>query len=140
MYERHRNETYQRSALIIEPVWCVVANVVDATLWSYDGQVRRSGTRHFSGGTTVYCLPAVLGNHYANVMVVGPHRRTLRYITVIMPSQHLTNWQVKLVECPQVVAELAAQPSAVSRWNSSAESRERAEQIVQLMRSQSYQH
>ncbi len=111
-----------------EPVWCVIANVVDATLWDFGGQVMRQGTRHFSGGQIVYCLPPLLGGISGSVVVVGPHRRTHRYIRVIVPGRHLTNWQVGLVDCPAVVAELRSQ------WDGTDESRALAERIVAAQR------
>jgi hypothetical protein len=83
-------------------IWCVVANV---TRHQEFGELRevRLGTRHFSPGTKVYCLPAGWGDGYEDIRVLGRHRGRHRLCELVMPSKRLTNWRAKVVYHPHVV-------------------------------------
>lgn len=111
----------------IRPIWCVVADVADATLWDQRGNVVQHGTRHFNGGETVYCSASLWGEGHASVKVVGVDRRTGRNIAVIMSAQYLTNWRVMQVDHQDVVGEF------VNQWDDSDRSRQRAEAIVEAL-------
>jgi hypothetical protein len=88
-----------------EAVWCLVANVAEFQVHGEDHEVRR-GTKHFSPNTKVYCFPSLWSDAYENVQVIGRHRGSSRLIVLIMPRKRLTNWRVKLVRHPYVVAKL----------------------------------
>lgn len=137
MNARYKNIT-MTSKTYPKSIWCVAASVVEATLWTYSGQIKRSGTRHFTSGTTVYCLPPLWQNHYENLTVLGPHRQTMRYIMVIMPANQLTDWQVIHLEYPQLIAELCGFSNTLYQWDSEQESRDHAEQLVQRLSSNAY--
>lgn len=109
-----------------EPVWCLVANVVEARNYGEEGEVR-SGTKHFPPGAKVYCFPTLWGDGYENVKVVGRHRGSHQYVTMIVRSEHLTNWRAKLVYSPEVIRRLEG------RWDASAKSKEEAENYVSWM-------
>lgn len=88
-----------------EAVWCLVANVAEFQIYGEEHEVRL-GTKHFSPNTKVYCFPSLWSDAYENVQVIGRHRGSSRLIVLIMPRKRLTNWRVKLVRHPYVVAKL----------------------------------
>jgi hypothetical protein len=122
-----RRFSSDHNQLNIRPIWCVVADVAEATLWDQRGNIIQRGTRHFIGGETVYCSASMWGNGNASVKVVGLDRRTGRSVAVIMSAQQLTNWRVMQVDRQDVVGEFTNQ------WDNSDRSRRRAEAIVEAL-------
>jgi hypothetical protein len=108
-------------------IWCVVANVVAEHPLGEDKEIRR-GTKHFSAGTKVYCYPPLWGDGYEDIKVIGRHRGSRKLVEMVMPSKWLTNWRVKTVHSPFVSARMKG------HWDSSEESRERADSIVKEVR------
>jgi hypothetical protein len=88
------------------PVWCVVANVREETPGGEGDRETRRGSKHFQPGAKVYCFPPLWGDGYQNVKVVGRHRGSHRYVTMVIDSQYLTNWRVELVYGPYVTREM----------------------------------
>lgn len=84
----------------------------------------RRGTKHFSPGAKVYCFPALWGDGYENVQVVGRHRGSHRYFKMIMSARYLTNWRADLVYSPHVIREFEG------HWDGSEKSKELAELVV----------
>ena len=109
------------------PVWCVVANVVAERPYGEGGKETRRGTKHFAPGARLYCLPPLWGDGYEKINVVGRHRGSHRYVTMVVRSRWLTNWRAALVHSPHVVAALAG------HWDGSERSKERAEALVETM-------
>lgn len=83
-------------------VWCLIGNVVDEHFYGSDKEVKH-GTKHFSPNTKVYCLPAQWGDGYENIKVIGRHRKTSRYVCMVMPSKYITNWRLQKVYRPYVL-------------------------------------
>jgi hypothetical protein len=108
-------------------IWCVVANVVAEQLAGEDREIRR-GTKHFSAGTKVYCYPPLWGDGYENIKVIGRHRGSRKLVEMVMPSKGLMNWRAKMVYSPFVLARMKG------HWDSSRESRDKADSIVEEMR------
>ena len=104
-----------------EPVWCVSA------------RVGPTGTRHYKPNGTIYVFPQT---EYGIVKVVGRHRVTQRFITVLMSARDLKDWQVSLVNCAEVLAELRTQRRPC--WDGTDASRTRAHQVVNAL--QQYHH
>lgn len=97
--------------------YCLVGNV--GGLRESEGGPASQGTKHFSQGTKVHCLPAAWGDGYERIIVVGRHRRSKRLITVIMPSKAITNWRVKSVHHPEILRRLDAGCDGVApQWRS----------------------
>jgi len=107
-------------------VWCVIANVVEERPYGEDHEMRK-GTKHFRSGAKVYCFPMMWGDGYENVRVVGRHRGSNRYVTMIIRSAWLTNWRAKVIYSPEVIRRLEG------RWDGSKKSKEMAEKIADLM-------
>mgnify|MGYP003582607755 CR=1 FL=1 len=83
-------------------VWCLVGNIVDMYNHPVNGTVQR-GTKHFSPGTKVYCLPIGWGDGYVRIRVIGKHRKTGRSVLMILETKFITNWRLQQVYHPHVL-------------------------------------
>ncbi len=106
-----------------DPIWCLVANVAQETEFGEDKQIK-SGIKHFPAGAKVYCFPGLWGDGLERIKVVGRHRGSHRYATMIVQSKHLRNWRAKLVYSPYVTKELKG------HWDGSEKSRELATKLA----------
>ena len=86
-------------------IYCLVGNIIDER---FDKNLNKTvyGTKHFSPNTKVYCFPPVWGDGYEKIKVIGRHRKSNRLITMIIPSQRVTNWRLKTVYEPFVIKEM----------------------------------
>lgn len=110
-----------------KPIWCVVGNVVEEQVRGPSGQERRSGTAHFAPGTKVFCFPPLWGDGYANIKVVGRHRGSHRYVTMIIRSAWVQNWRAELVYSPTLIDVLSY------RWNGSDDAKKLADGVAEEM-------
>ena len=110
-----------------QPVWCVVANIKKEIPFGPGGVEKRIGTKHFSPGTKVYCFQALWGDGYQRVQVIGRHRGSHRYVTMIIKSDWLTNWRVKAEYSPSLAAKLKP------HWDETPNSKRQAELIAHGM-------
>ncbi len=108
------------------PMWCLVGNIVEERPFGETHEIRR-GTKHFTPGTKVYCVPAKWGDGYENIPVVGIARKSRRLITIVMQSKRITNWRAQMVYKPAVLRRLCA---AGSKWQSQKET----EQYVKFLK------
>jgi hypothetical protein len=98
-----------------DPVWCAVANVVMERDYGPGGMEKRPGTKHFPAGAKVYILHHFWGMGGEQVTVVGRHRGSHRYVTMIISSEWLANWRAELVYSPHIIRlieELGEYPKA----------------------------
>lgn len=86
-------------------LWCLVGNIVPIHACGVEKQIR-NGTKHFSPGTKVYCFPAQWGDGYEMAIVIGIHRGSRQWVTVVMPTSQITNWRAKVVYKPAVIERL----------------------------------
>jgi hypothetical protein len=98
------------------PQWCLVGNIVDERLFGESHEVRL-GTKHFSSGTKVYCLPAQWGDGYDKIIVIGRHRGSKQFKTMIINSEWVTNWRAKVVYDPEVLRRIKVATSDPGRRN-----------------------
>jgi len=117
------------TATMVEPVWCPVANMVRERPYGPGGREIRRGSKHFAPGAKLYCFPALWGDGYVQIQVIGRHRATHRYVNMIVNEKWLTNWRVRLAYSPHVIREL------LPLWDGTERSRERAQEIVDFMTS-----
>ena len=87
--------------------WGLVGNVVAEHQHGGTGEVLR-GSKHFSPGTKVYCLPAQWGDGYERCVAVGIARRPRRWITVVMQTNLIENWRAQVIYQPAVLRRLEA--------------------------------
>jgi hypothetical protein len=112
------------------PVWCVVANVVHERPYGPGGCILRRGTKHFAPGTKVHVVEYFWGTAGERVTVVGRHRRSKRFVTLSMDSNHLANWRAELVYSPHVIEEVLKHSEFSHFPRGSPEQRARAEEIA----------
>jgi hypothetical protein len=93
-----------------QPIWCIVANIVNERAYGPGGQETRRGTKHFAPGAKIYILYFFWGMGAQDVTVVGRHRRSHRYITMTIRTAWLVNWRVELVYSPYVIAKRLERP------------------------------
>lgn len=110
-----------------KPVWCLIANVVEERKFGEGGEEVRRGLKQLQPGAKVHCFPLMWGDGYDNVQVVARHRKSHRYMTIIVPSRHLTNWRVRLIYSPEVIGRLEG------RWDGSEKSKKEAENLRDWM-------
>lgn len=103
--------------------WCLVGNIIEERPYGPGGQEVRRGTKHFAPGTKVYCLPAQWGDGYEQILVIGRHRGSKKWVTMVISSDWVTNWRAKLVYEPAVLRRLHVATSEAGRrnWTSQAE-------------------
>lgn len=116
------------------PVWCVAANAAFDRPYGPAGAERRRGTKHFAPGAKVYVFHFYWGMGGERVTVVGRHRRSKRYITLVMPAAHLANWRAELVYSPHVVRQVLEHGDFAALPPGGAESRAKAERIADSYR------
>src|SRR3954463_8628379 len=85
--------------------WCLVGNIVEEHPFGEAKDVLR-GSKQFTPGTKVYCLPPQWGDGYEKAVVVGIARGPRRLITVAMPTALITSGRAKVVYHPAVMERL----------------------------------
>lgn len=110
----------------IESGWCLVANVREFTRHGQGKAEIQRGTKHFSGGTKVYCYPPRWGDGYYRIKVIGRHRGSKKWVTMVISYWHLTNWRAKVVYDPHIVDMLKWPDSGWMWGNDDAEERVKA--------------
>jgi hypothetical protein len=109
--------------------WCLVGNVVEEHEFGEAKELRR-GSKHFTPGTKVYCLPAQWGDGYEKVVAVGICRGSRRWITVVMSTDLITNWRAKVVYKEAVLRRLREGFDGFNRqWKSQKEVESWAESL-----------
>jgi hypothetical protein len=93
------------------------------------GNETQRGTKHFAAGAKVYVRGTVGSGADRQVEVIGHHRGSLRYATMIVRPSWLTHWRVQLVYSPHVIDTLW--PS----WDGTPWAKDRAEQLMRLLTS-----
>ena len=111
-------------------VWCLVGNIggVRGTKTDRD---ESSGTKHFSFGTKVFCLPPLWGDGYEKIVIIGKHRGARQSVMMIIPSERITNWRVQPIYEPEVLRLLdeGYEGRSTVRW-----SKEQAETMARSLR------
>jgi hypothetical protein len=110
----------------VVPVWCPVANMTSERPYGPGGQITKRGSKHFAPGAKLYFLH-VMGYQGGDpqLELVGRHRGSHRFVTMIVSLSWLENWRVNLVYSPQVAKELHPY------WDGTPASKAKAESYVQ---------
>lgn len=118
-----------------EETWRLVANVVGAHPFGKDRKTV-SGTRHFSGGTKVYCMKSFWGDGYENIPVLGKPRGKWGLRCVVMNRRFLENFRLKRLYSPSVIERIFAvyrddyHGQAYNPWDDSDEDRQEIESLL----------
>lgn len=97
--------------------WSLVGNIKDVRPSGVGGTEVKHGTKHFSGGTKVYCLPAQWGDGYEKIVVVGKHRGCPDLVRMVIRADWVTNWRAQVVYNPRVLALFAELGALEGRAN-----------------------
>lgn len=109
------------------PIWCPTANMTRERPYGPGGSEIKHGSKHFAPGAKLHILRVVGGAAHTQVRVIGRHRASHRYVTMIVRADWLTNWRVDLVYSPHVISEVWP------AWDGSVVTRARAEEFVNLL-------
>lgn len=110
--------------------WYLVGNVVQEHEFGESKEIRH-GSKHFTPGTKVYCLPVQWGDGYEKAIVVGIARGPRRLITVVMSTKLITNWRAQVVYSPAILSHLGNGHDGFNQqWNS----REEVQEYVDLLK------
>jgi hypothetical protein len=88
------------------PVWCIVANVVPQRPYGPGGAETKRGIRLFRPGAKLWVPGGYAGMGYDVVVIIGRTRHSQRYSVVAVATKYLTNWRVKQLYSPAVLALL----------------------------------
>jgi hypothetical protein len=83
-----------------------VGNIVNEQPTGKDAAEAKRGTKHFSPGTKIYAFPAQWGDGYEKIIVVGRHRGSKDFVTMVIKSDRVTDWRAKAVYHPEVLRRL----------------------------------
>jgi hypothetical protein len=87
--------------------WCLVGNIVEERPYGEGGKEIRRGTKHFAPGAKVYCLPAVYTKFGGEpLFAIGRHRKSGRFISILIRPDWVTNLRAKLVYHPEVLRRI----------------------------------
>jgi hypothetical protein len=86
--------------------WCLVGNIRENLVRRDGSREEKFGTKHFSPKTLVYCASAKWGDGYEQIIVIGRHRKSGRFINCVIDWRYITNWRAKLVYHPEVFRRL----------------------------------
>jgi len=128
-----------------QPVWCIVANIINVRPFGPEGKEQRHGTKHFAPKAKMYVIDFFWGMAGETITVIGRHRRSQRFITINIRSKWLVNWRVELVYSPYIIRALhdhpwtyyssnEQPPTNIVEWMSEPLAKARAEEIVQNLR------
>jgi uncharacterized C2H2 Zn-finger protein len=108
-----------------KPIWCVVGNIAEEIPFG-EGKQLRKGTKHFSPGTKIYCYPP-LWDTWKGIQVIGRHRGSKQFVTMVINLKWLINYRTKLVYNPHILNELSGY------WDETEESKKRAENLIGII-------
>ena len=86
----------------LEFVWALTGNIVDEHEYGEEKEIRR-GSKHFSPGAKVYCIPEFGGMGHERITAIGIPRKSGKHIKVILPTRLIENWRIKKVYHPHVI-------------------------------------
>lgn len=109
----------------VNSIWCVVANIAEDIPFGEEKQLRK-GTKHFSPGTKIYCYPP-LWDTWKGIQVIGRHRGSKQFVTMVINLNWLVNYRIKLVYNPLILNLLS------KYWDGTDDSKKRAENLIDIL-------
>ena len=120
-FEKLEDQFNQRKSLEeIDFIWCLIGNIVGEHGLRINNEIKK-GTKHFSSNTKVYCFPPLWGDGYENIKVIGRHRKSKRFVVMVIPSKYVTNWRLQKVYRPYILKVMHFQYG----WTDSEKDKER---------------
>jgi len=84
---------------VADPIWCVAANVRPEAY----GNASSVGTKHFKAGALIWVVTGYWGDGFSRIHVLGRHRVSNRFITIVQEAARLTNFRAKPAYHPAVI-------------------------------------
>ncbi|MDF2921648.1 MAG: hypothetical protein K0R57_562 [Paenibacillaceae bacterium] len=110
--------------LRIDFVWCLVGNIINERFYGAEKEIKR-GTKKFSPGSKVYCFPALWGDGYEEIKVIGKTRKRKNYSVLITSSKYITNWRIQKAFTPFIVKTMIENQG----WDGTEQSKE----LIEIM-------
>ena len=123
---------YIKANKLPEWIWCLVGNVIDEHPFGEDHTVVH-GTRHFSPGTKVYCLPVQWGDGYEKIAVLGKHRGSRGLIRIVMSRELIHNFRCQKVFSPYVIKRMYVRSDHGMNFKGWGQSEAEHETILSLL-------
>ncbi|WP_308635792.1 hypothetical protein [Paenibacillus silvisoli] len=99
-------------------IWCLVGNIIEKRYFG-ENQILKRGTKKFTPNTKVYCFPALWGDGYEEIQVIGKLRGRKNLGVIVTSSKFITNWRLQKVFQPYVVRTMMER----NGWDGTEESR-----------------
>lgn len=81
---------------------CFVGNIIGNHYWGEE-KIIRSGTKHFTANTKVYCAFVYGGMGNERVIVLGKRRKSFRMIEVSLGTNYIKNLRMQKVYTPRII-------------------------------------
>jgi hypothetical protein len=109
----HKNDSLSKPF-----IWCLVGNIIEERYYGENKEIKL-GTKKFSPNAKVYCFPALWGDGFEEITVIGRTRKRKSYQTVITSSKYITNWRLQKVYEPFIIKKMKENRG----WDESEESK-----------------
>ena len=110
----------------VEWVYCLAWNIIEKHEYGENKEIRY-GTKHFAPGAKVICYPAIWGDGYESIYVIGKPRKTFKLIKVIMRREYIKNFRLKKIYDKRIINEMYHNGG----WNNSIKTKE---EIIEMAR------
>ena len=110
-----------------EWIWCLVGNIKESHEYGEEHEIRQ-GSKHFSGGTKIYCFPSHWGDGYENIHVMGKPRKSRNLIMIVLKRELIENFRLKQIYDKRVIEEMYC--GGWHGWDNTEESKQNIEQMV----------
>ena len=114
-----------------EWIWCLVGNIKQSHEYGENNEIRY-GTKHFSGGTKVYCFPAYWGDGYENIHVIGKPRKSHKLILIVIKSELIENFRLKQIYDKRVIEEMYC--GGWGGWDNSEKSKNEINEMLEWLK------
>lgn len=87
-------------------IWGLVGNIVEKHPFGENKEIRY-GTKHFLPNAKVYILPSIWDDGYEKLRVIGRHRKTNKYVCMIIKTKYITNFRLKKIYSPYIIKAMS---------------------------------
>ncbi|MCW8932470.1 MAG: hypothetical protein OQL19_19815 [Gammaproteobacteria bacterium] len=98
----------------IDPKWFITANVIKERPFGPGGVEKHNGVRLFRGGAKVYIIGAHRGM-CEDIIVIGHHRRTGRFIQGVIKVHQVENIRMTLCYSPAAIKKVGKEYFTIDR-------------------------
>ena len=91
---------------VVTPIWAIVATVIAERPYGPGGQQMKHGTHTFRAGQKVYLQDAFERIEPIHVTIIGRYHGKHEYISCVVPTAHLANFQAELVYSPTIIERI----------------------------------